>query len=301
MGTTHLLFHNQGRGRPIGGGSSEISFPLDGYVGVRVAFSVRRLLTTYEGSLIRLRRQSDDAELDFGFDSNGDLDVAVIVAWLGGSNGWVVTWYDQSGNGYNATQAVAATQPQYIANGINSKPVIRNNPAGNFDKLVFPDEVFRNLSAGTMFSVGELHTHTGGNNAMAGGLFDTTNAEYGMYLAVRDSDGKIMFFFGNANENRSSTVFVTTDPHIYVGKGANGVLSSVYVDGIEVAYEGARHVIGTTTIAGFIRDGAIGQTDSVGEGNDADADYAEYIVVDSALLDGTRSALESNQSSYYNI
>ena len=34
------------------------------------------------------------------------------------ASGYVTTWYDQSGNGYNATQAIAANQPQIVNSGV---------------------------------------------------------------------------------------------------------------------------------------------------------------------------------------
>jgi hypothetical protein len=43
-------------------------------------------------------------------------------------NGFVTTWYDQSGNGRNATQATAANQPQIVSNGVlqtqNGRPTL---------------------------------------------------------------------------------------------------------------------------------------------------------------------------------
>jgi hypothetical protein len=42
-------------------------FPLDFFVAPKIAYSVRRLLTTYTGPCMRVRRSSDDAEQDIGF------------------------------------------------------------------------------------------------------------------------------------------------------------------------------------------------------------------------------------------
>jgi len=75
----------------------------------------RRVLSSYTGSLVRLRRDSDDAEADFGYTSNNDLDTAAIASWLGAATGYVVTIYDQAPAGDDATQAVAADQPPYAA------------------------------------------------------------------------------------------------------------------------------------------------------------------------------------------
>jgi hypothetical protein len=67
-------------------------------------FGFERLISTYTGNCVRLRRVSDDAIEDYDFDSNGYLDIEAIIAWIGDSTARVVIWYDQSGNGNNAVQ-----------------------------------------------------------------------------------------------------------------------------------------------------------------------------------------------------
>jgi hypothetical protein len=69
---------------------------------VDAAYSVRRLFNEYNGPLIRVRRASDNAELDIGFTKFNLLDEASILNFCGISLGTVVTWYDQSGSGYTA-------------------------------------------------------------------------------------------------------------------------------------------------------------------------------------------------------
>lgn len=81
----------------------------------------RRTLTSYEGKLLRLRRASDDAELDFGSAPTGYLDLSAIATWLAGSPGHLITVYDQKGD-QDATQATAARQPLYDPNVHNGKP-----------------------------------------------------------------------------------------------------------------------------------------------------------------------------------
>src|SRR6056300_1058660 len=78
---------------------------LDSYDGAAAAYSLRLLDKQYSGDAIRVRRDSDDAEQDIGFDSNGDLDVAGISSFCGVSNGYAVTWFDQSENGHHMTQS----------------------------------------------------------------------------------------------------------------------------------------------------------------------------------------------------
>jgi len=91
----------------------------------------RRVLTTYTGSLVRLRRSSDNAEADFGYLANGDLDVAAIAAWAGGAS-YVVTVYDQAAAGDDVTQAVVLDQPPYVAAAQNGHAGMRFDGTDDF-------------------------------------------------------------------------------------------------------------------------------------------------------------------------
>lgn len=88
---------------------------LDDFPSAALAYSFRKLRTAYAGSAVRIRRDSDNAEQDIGFSGN-DFDTAEAASFIGeGGIGWIVTWYDQSGNGLNVTQSSAASQPAYRA------------------------------------------------------------------------------------------------------------------------------------------------------------------------------------------
>ena len=85
---------------------------LDTYPGAAAAYSVRLLDKDYAGDCIRVRRASDNTEQDIGFDGNGDLDTGALASFCTGTNGFVRTWYDQSGNANHATQTTTANQPK---------------------------------------------------------------------------------------------------------------------------------------------------------------------------------------------
>jgi hypothetical protein len=89
---------------------------LDTYPGAGAAYSLRQLSSTYSGDAIRVRRSSDLAEQDIGFVDN-ELDTSALTTFCSGTNGFVTTWYDQSGNGRDATQTTAANQPQIVNSG----------------------------------------------------------------------------------------------------------------------------------------------------------------------------------------
>ena len=108
---------------------------LDLYPSAAAAYSVRKLRTAYTGSAIRVRR-TDLTESDIGFTSAGNLDTTALLAFTGTGaldNGFITTWYDQSGNGRDATQTTAINQPQIV----NSGSLILQNfkPAVQFDGI----------------------------------------------------------------------------------------------------------------------------------------------------------------------
>lgn len=90
---------------------------LDTVTGAGAAYSTRKLRTAYTGSAIRVRRSSDNTEQDIGFDSNGDLDTAALLAHCGSNDGYVTTWYDQTTNARDVTQATTTSQPRIVNAG----------------------------------------------------------------------------------------------------------------------------------------------------------------------------------------
>jgi hypothetical protein len=91
------------------------------------AWSVaRRIVPTYAGSLIRVRRVSDDAEQNIGFDGSGNLDTTSLLSFVGSSTGYVKTIYDQAGICDFAEGTTPALQPPIVKYGqvftLNGKP-----------------------------------------------------------------------------------------------------------------------------------------------------------------------------------
>lgn len=84
---------------------------LDDYPGAMVGYSLRLLNTDYTGSAVTVRRASDNATQNIGF-VDGELDVTALETFCSGTDGFVSVWFDQSGNGRNATQTTASAQPK---------------------------------------------------------------------------------------------------------------------------------------------------------------------------------------------
>tara|TARA_R100000951_G_scaffold9678_2_gene8475 strand:- start:370 stop:1230 length:861 start_codon:yes stop_codon:yes gene_type:complete len=111
--------------------SAAESLLLDEYSGAAAAYSLRKLSNTYSGNAVKVRRASDNAELDIAF-SGGGLDTSAIATHCGSSDGFVSVWYDQSSNSNNASQSTAANQPKIYdgTTGVeteNGKPCVHFN------------------------------------------------------------------------------------------------------------------------------------------------------------------------------
>jgi hypothetical protein len=127
MAWTNIL--GQTRVGVRGAQAQTLSLLLDSYSGAAAAYSLRKLTSTYTGDAIRVRRSSDNAEQNIGFDAGGNLNTIALLAFVGSGSGFVTTWYDQSGNGKNATQTTSNSQPQIVDNGSilldGTKPTIK--------------------------------------------------------------------------------------------------------------------------------------------------------------------------------
>jgi hypothetical protein len=120
-----------GFGTGSSGGPSFVG-PLDAYSSnLAGAWSVaRRLLTSYSGPLIRIRRSSDSAEQDIGADALGNLDTAALASFVGANSAFVRKVYHQN-SGSDLAQTTAANQPRIVNAG--TVDAIGGVPAMVFD------------------------------------------------------------------------------------------------------------------------------------------------------------------------
>lgn len=166
------------------------------------AFSLRQLSSIYAGAAVLVRRSSDNAEANIGF-ASGALDEAALTAFVGAGDGFVKTWYDQSGNAFNATQADSTKQAKIVSAGAvikkNSKPSVLFDGSNDFYSFAAPD-IFRNISAGYILSVWST------NNPVDG-----------------TADGDIAVALGHAGgSNRATLAIEPTPPG---GAAADGTMS----------------------------------------------------------------------------
>jgi hypothetical protein len=160
---------------------------LDTYPNAAAAYSLRGLRINYTGSLIRVRRSSDNAEQDFGFIDNieRNLDTTALTTFCSGTDGFITTWYDQSGNAYNATQTTAANQPQIVSSGSvileNGKPSVKFDGINDclFSANVTSD-IFSNTS---IFSALRIVAQSGEDIPFGYGQTGLTNSIRVMYAS----------------------------------------------------------------------------------------------------------------------
>jgi hypothetical protein len=90
---------------------------LNQFEGASAAYSLRRLKSWSDGeNVVEVRRASDDTTRDFTAIEVSD---GTMADWVGlGVDGYVATWYDQSGNGNDAVQNTATSQPKIVENGV---------------------------------------------------------------------------------------------------------------------------------------------------------------------------------------
>jgi hypothetical protein len=174
---------------------------LDEFTGAAAAYSLRDLTFLRGNPVVRVRRSSDNAEQDF---TAAEVSDGTLAAWVGaGNNGFVRTWYDQSGNARHATQTTTANQPQIVNSGSvllqNSKPTLSFD--GTNDTMAIPLNVAgaNTLSVyfvNTYFSgspyapdIGVLSSNGSDNGALHYVKSNLSGASYPFYYNFGDYDG----------------------------------------------------------------------------------------------------------------
>jgi hypothetical protein len=257
---------------------------LDLYPSATLAVSLRKLRLNYSGSCIRVRRSNDNTEQDIGF-VNNYLDTASMKTFVGANNGFVVTWYDQSGSGNNATQIIAITQPKIITSGvINRQDGIACINTATSLYLATSSVIF---NGGTFTFISGIGTH----NTSANGFYGLRNLTTGWVYSWNNPSYNFSFFGGssavlNITQLTKHITFlsrVSTTSTLWINSTNTNSVTSTYSSSTSFFYIG--------------RGGNIGGTGTLGNAN---ANFYEIIGYASDKT-SNRTQMETNLNTFYSI
>jgi prepilin-type N-terminal cleavage/methylation domain-containing protein len=274
------------------------SLLLDDFVGVEIAYSLRKLRSNYTGSAIRVRRGSDNAEQDIGFTSVGTFDVSALEAFVSGSDGYVVSWYDQSGNGIDAQDTASITQPR-IANGsgqtitLNSVPAVLFDPTSRYSERelyasgisiseadLYAVANFRDTALNDIVNSDLIHLYDGGNDGYRMVRYDYPGGNYQHVI------------FQGTSSNFLEYSSVDLDQNLYYSRMADGE-QIMGINGSNIGQNTVSSPAGLPANQLYIGD----------DSTQADAFYGH--LQEMILFDGDtssdRSAIESAINDYYQI
>ena len=255
-----------------------------------LVYSLRKLKTSYSGPAIRVRRSSDNTEQDISFDASGNLNQTSLLSFVGSNNGFVTTWYDQSGSGINLTQSTASRQPQIVAAGVvivqNSKPALKSTVSANTSLA----------SSSASFTFGSIHIVGQSSSIPSTGNYQAFFQQAGGISFARyynDGNtflGRLEFAANGATAINTTTSQTPTNLAIY---------SSVFNEG--KAYKN-RVVIATNISSTPISSSnTFTVFNNPGASMTLDGTMSEFIIFGTGVSTIQREALESNQVVYYSI
>ena len=257
---------------------------LDTYPNAAAAYSVRKLRAAYTGSAIRVRRTSDNTESNIGFTATGNLNTTALTSFCGAGNGFVTTWYDQSGNGNNATQTTAASQPQIVNSGSillqNGKPRIQPFQTPGMDTGIKANATL------TFFGVSNVVNSPGpyrilSSYAGSGSL----NNEF----LVDVYSGTLRLFGLSQNISKS----ITTLYNLSVAQLISGTSISIANNGSTFSTTAASSTSASTNNL-FIGEDAGGSSSEVIQG-------LQEIIIYNSDQTSNRTGIETNINTYYGI
>ena len=209
---------------------SPINYLMDTYTGATLAYSLRKLSSTYSGDAIRVRRSSDNTEQNIGFDSNGNLNTTALLSFVGVGSGYVSIFYNQVSSN-NLVQTVASYQPQIVDSGVlitkSGKPSIKYSIIQMFN-LTTPITGLQN----SLYSIfmDYFKSTTGSNMVLLG---NSAAGYYGWQYAWSDS--------GTSQQPFTITATIPAQTHMILNITCAGLpvsKSQLYVNSTKLGNDG---------------------------------------------------------------
>jgi hypothetical protein len=269
----------------------DLGTPGDYDFNVYGMYSLRYLNREYNGDVILGYKDSSGATQ--GFTPTEIVD-GTLTTFANGDHVRVKTWYDQSGDGNDATQTGRYNMPPIVISGSLMTLGSTGLPAVDFDgtnDFIPLNSVLPNIRIGhcSSFCVGEFDgTGTGALESMLSLGATTGNARwYSPY--VYNSE----FSYGYASTWNIDTSTSDTDPHLFTAiAGSNQGNYQPFIDGTSQGSY-TRHVRNS------------GGTYGIGGLNSTTAYALDGRITEVLVFDGdcstTRAAIEKNIMDYYNI
>jgi len=250
-----------------------------------------------KGVLVEIRRSSDDTVKAFYYDDNNELSLTsedaagtTLSSWIGSDNGFVSTWYDQSGNANNAVQETFVQQPQIITSGslllLNNMPVL--DMGFGESKLLLPSFA---AAAPSIFAVSAF-TGTGATGEagtiISGG--DTTSDRFDFGSVSASNYRFFISESGSVTQISSSVNYFNSNQYLF---SANP--TQLRTDGVTVA----SGTISTEIIAGT-DDFRVGER-YFGSGNANSYIKMQELIFYTSDKSTNQSGIETNINDFYSI
>jgi len=248
------------------------------YLAVSVA---RRLRGAHTGNLLRIRRDSDNAELDVGQAGGGVMDRAAANIFSAGTDSWVAILYDQTGNVRDLVQATAGDQPQFV-DGLVFRDSVTKLPFIQFSTHDMRHDDAAMAQPTTLVMAFKPLSHQA-NGVLVGGGSTSSGHDFG-----QSSSGTLPFVDAGFSVNGS--VGVSTGSTHIVGVRVDGSSTTIRVDG---SAEDIGLVAGANTPEGI----TLGANEA--GANNTSFNFFELLVYNAALSDLDLSALMANLNAYY--
>lgn len=248
-------------------------------------YSVNRQLKRSHagGNMFEVQRSSDNTNQIITLLGNGLTDFATENTFVSTNTGFVKTWYDQSGNGRNVSQATQINMPKRILTG--TEQVKDTIPAIFFDRTTDPDAL-----AGTIGTYSQTNTIIVFASASAtdsnGRIIDSQNGSNRNMLDIANA-GNILMSGGT----QQTMTTATTNLSLYIAE-FSGATSSLYIK--ETLYP-APATVGTNALESlYIGRNAANNTFYTGH-------LIELIIYNRALTTNERRLIVQDYKAFYNI
>ena len=257
---------------------------LDAYPGAAAAYSLRNLSWSYGGPVVRVRRSSDNTEQDFTATQVTD---GTLTTFCGAGDGFVRTWYDQSGNGRDVDQATTTQQPRIVSGGSlltkNSKPTLDFD--GNDDFLSNSTALAQQI---TLFLVcsSDVTPFAAANIAFDGNTTLTGRNVFAMEPGTR----QLFIYAGNLLYTAASPAVDT----LFLGYGLFNTTAS------QVGFNGLATLSGDAGVQALSLGWRIGAERSAISGYQWNGKISE-VVFWSTNQSTNRAGIESNINAHYGI